>query len=71
MVGVGPIALAQRRTAAGLTRAVTAYPEDWELYGYDGVLALEIDSLHPDYAGNEDQVVADSVAELRRIVGDM
>jgi sugar phosphate isomerase/epimerase len=39
--------------------------------GYDGVMALEIDSLHPDFAGDEDRVVADSVAELKSIAGNM
>lgn len=39
--------------------------------GYDGCLALEIDSLHPDYAGAEDQVVEDSIRQLRAIAGDI
>jgi len=39
--------------------------------GYDGVLALEIDSLHPDYAGQEDQVVEESVKQLRALTGDV
>jgi len=36
--------------------------------GYDGLLAVEIDFLHPDYDGNEDQAVARSVDELNRLV---
>ena len=35
--------------------------------GYDGVLAVEVDFLHPDYNENEDKAVAQSVSELRRI----
>ena len=35
--------------------------------GYDGLLAVEIDFLHPDYGDNEDQAVARSVAELKRL----
>ena len=35
---------------------------------YDGFLAVEIDFLHPDYLGDEDAAVEDSVKELRRIV---
>jgi sugar phosphate isomerase/epimerase len=35
--------------------------------GYHGLLAVEIDFLHPDYNNNEDQAVARSVAELRRL----
>jgi sugar phosphate isomerase/epimerase len=35
--------------------------------GYDGLLAVEIDFLHPDYNDNEDQAVARSVAELKRL----
>jgi hypothetical protein len=31
------------------------------------LLAVEIDCLHPDYENNEDQVVARSVAELKRL----
>ena len=36
--------------------------------GYDGLLAVEIDFLHPDYNNDEDAAVANSVAELRRLV---
>jgi sugar phosphate isomerase/epimerase len=36
--------------------------------GFDGVLAVEIDFLHPDYHADEDAAVAKSVAELRRLV---
>ncbi len=36
--------------------------------GFEGCLALEIDSLHPDYAGMEDQVVQESVAQLKAVV---
>jgi len=36
--------------------------------GYDGLLAVEIDHLHPDYHDDEHAAVRDSVAELRRIV---
>jgi sugar phosphate isomerase/epimerase len=36
--------------------------------GYDGLLAMEIDFLHPDYGNDEDQAVARSVAELNRLV---
>ncbi|HNS32303.1 MAG TPA: sugar phosphate isomerase/epimerase family protein [bacterium] len=39
--------------------------------GYKGFLALEIDSLHPDYAGKEDKVVEDSIKHLREIAGNM
>jgi sugar phosphate isomerase/epimerase len=35
--------------------------------GFDGVLAVEIDFLHPDYNNDEDAAVAKSVAELRRL----
>jgi sugar phosphate isomerase/epimerase len=35
--------------------------------GFDGVLAVEIDFLHPDYNNDEDAAVAQSVAELRRL----
>jgi sugar phosphate isomerase/epimerase len=34
---------------------------------YQGFLAVEIDFLHPDYSGNEDQAVAKSVQELKKI----
>lgn len=36
--------------------------------GFDGLLAVEIDFLHPDYNQDEDAAVARSVAELRRLV---
>ncbi|MCL5744314.1 MAG: sugar phosphate isomerase/epimerase [Acidobacteria bacterium] len=36
--------------------------------GFDGVLAVEMDFLHPDYGNDEDAAVARSVAELRRLV---
>jgi 3-oxoisoapionate decarboxylase len=35
--------------------------------GYDGLLAVEIDFLHPDYNGDEDAAVAKSVTELKRL----
>ena len=35
--------------------------------GYEGLLAVEIDFLHPDYENNEDKVVVQSVAELKRL----
>jgi sugar phosphate isomerase/epimerase len=35
--------------------------------GYEGLLAVEIDFLHPDYDNNEDQAVALSVVELKRL----
>ena len=35
--------------------------------GYQGFLAVEIDFLHPDYGGDEDAAVAQSVRELKRI----
>jgi sugar phosphate isomerase/epimerase len=35
--------------------------------GYEGMLAVEIDFLHPDYDNNEDQAVARSVTELKRL----
>ena len=34
---------------------------------YEGFLAMEIDTLHPDYNDDEDAAVAKSVAELKRI----
>ena len=37
--------------------------------GYDGLLAIEIDYLHPAY-GEEDQAVAQSVDYLRRLLAD-
>jgi 3-oxoisoapionate decarboxylase len=35
--------------------------------GYKGFLAVELDTLHPDYHDDEDKAVAQSVKELRRI----
>ena len=35
--------------------------------GYTGLLAVEIDFLHPDYGDDEDEAVARSVAELKRL----
>jgi sugar phosphate isomerase/epimerase len=35
--------------------------------GYTGLLAVEIDFLHPDYGEDEDAAVAQSVQALRRI----
>ncbi len=35
--------------------------------GFEGVLAVEIDFLHPDYNNDEDAAVARSVTELRRL----
>jgi 3-oxoisoapionate decarboxylase len=35
--------------------------------GYKGFLAVEIDFLHPDYQGDEDGAVAQSIRELKRI----
>jgi len=35
--------------------------------GFEGVLAVEIDFLHPDYGHDEDAAVARSVSELRRL----
>jgi sugar phosphate isomerase/epimerase len=37
--------------------------------GYDGLLAVEIDHLHPDYGYDEHRVVRQSIDELRRLVG--
>ncbi len=37
--------------------------------GYQGLLAVEIDFLHPDYGEDEDAAVARSVTELKRLVG--
>jgi 3-oxoisoapionate decarboxylase len=36
--------------------------------GFEGVLAVEIDFLHPDYNDDEDAAVAQSVQELKRLV---
>jgi sugar phosphate isomerase/epimerase len=35
--------------------------------GYQGFLAVEIDFLHPDYHGDEDGAVAQSIRELKKI----
>jgi hypothetical protein len=35
--------------------------------GYQGFLAVEIDFLHPDFLGDEDGAVAQSIRELKRI----
>jgi sugar phosphate isomerase/epimerase len=35
--------------------------------GYQGFLAVEIDFLHPDYRGDEDDAVAKSILELKKI----
>jgi 3-oxoisoapionate decarboxylase len=37
--------------------------------GFNGVLAVEIDFLHPDYNDDEDSAVAQSVQELKRLIG--
>jgi sugar phosphate isomerase/epimerase len=39
--------------------------------GYDGVLAVETDFLHPDYGDDEDAAVARSVAELKKIAAEL
>ena len=39
--------------------------------GYNGVLAIEIDSLHPDYVGREDAIVKESVGQLRALTSDL
>jgi sugar phosphate isomerase/epimerase len=39
--------------------------------GYQGFLAVEIDFLHPDYKDDEDEAVAASVKELRRIANSL
>ena len=36
--------------------------------GYDGLLAVEIDHLHPDYGYDEHLAVRQSIAELRSLV---
>jgi sugar phosphate isomerase/epimerase len=38
---------------------------------YEGFLAMEIDTLHPDYNNDEDAAVAKSVAELKRIAQNL
>jgi sugar phosphate isomerase/epimerase len=37
--------------------------------GYNGMLAVEIDFLHPDYGDDEDAAVEQSVRELKRLTG--
>src|SRR5205085_12121781 len=39
--------------------------------GFDGLLAVEIDFLHPDYGGEEYSAVAASVRELRRLLAQV
>ncbi len=39
--------------------------------GFDGLLAVGIDFLHPDYGGEEYSAVAASVRELRRLVAQL
>lgn len=39
--------------------------------GFDGLLAAEIDFLHPDYEGEEHAAVAASMRELRRLVAQV
>ncbi len=39
--------------------------------GYDGLLAVEIDHLHPDYHFDERGAVRQSVLELRRLAGSL
>jgi sugar phosphate isomerase/epimerase len=39
--------------------------------GYKGFLAVELDTLHPDYKDDEDRAVARSVKELRRIANSV
>lgn len=39
--------------------------------GYKGFLAVELDTLHPDYRDDEDRAVARSVKELRRIANSV
>jgi sugar phosphate isomerase/epimerase len=39
--------------------------------GYEGSLAVEIDFLHPDYNNDEDNAVAQSVAYLKKIAGNL
>lgn len=38
---------------------------------YQGFLAMEIDTLHPDFNDDEDKAVADSVAELKKIAANV
>jgi sugar phosphate isomerase/epimerase len=39
--------------------------------GFDGILAVEIDFLHPDYGNDEDGAVAQSVKELKRLASNV
>jgi sugar phosphate isomerase/epimerase len=39
--------------------------------GFDGILAVEIDFLHPDYGNDEDAAVAQSVKELKRLASNV
>jgi sugar phosphate isomerase/epimerase len=39
--------------------------------GYTGLLAVEIDFLHPAYRNDEDAAVVQSVQRLKRIVADL
>jgi sugar phosphate isomerase/epimerase len=39
--------------------------------GYQGFLAVELDTLHPDYKDDEDKAVAASIKELRRIASSV
>jgi 3-oxoisoapionate decarboxylase len=39
--------------------------------GFTGILAVETDFLHPDYADDEDSAVARSVLELRRLIASI
>jgi 3-oxoisoapionate decarboxylase len=39
--------------------------------GYSGFLAVETDSLHPDYAGQEHAAIAQSIRELKRIAASV
>jgi 3-oxoisoapionate decarboxylase len=39
--------------------------------GFNGILAVEIDFLHPDYRDDEDAAVAQSVKELKRLASNV
>jgi hypothetical protein len=39
--------------------------------GFDGLLAAEIDFLHPDYEDEEHAAVGASIRELRRLVAQV
>jgi 3-oxoisoapionate decarboxylase len=39
--------------------------------GYDGLLAVEIDHLHPDYGYDEHAAVRQSISELRRLAAEV